>query len=113
MAAVSVRINRALRLIGAIGAGETPTDDERADALVALNAMLDTWRNEKLMCYARQDETLTMLAELVRYVAGTRLSDHVTTYHPSMTSAVQLLERRGLCQILHATDTGVRAVWVR
>lgn len=60
MAAVSVRIDRALRLIGAIGAGETPTDDERADALVALNAMLDTWRNEKLMCYARQDETLTL-----------------------------------------------------
>lgn len=62
---------------------------------------------------ARQDETLAMLAELVRYVAGTRLSDHVTTYHPSMTSAVQLLARRGLCQVLHATDTGVRAVWVR
>ena len=60
MATAATIIERSLRMLGQIGAGETPTDDEYADALEALNAMLDSWRNERLMCYATQQETLTL-----------------------------------------------------
>lgn len=53
-------INRSLRLIGVLASGETPSADESADALTALNAMLDAWRTESLMVYALRDETLTI-----------------------------------------------------
>ncbi len=36
-------INGALRLIGVIAAGETPSADESADALAAFNAMIQNW----------------------------------------------------------------------
>lgn len=70
MAVVSTLIDRALRLIGEIGSGETPTDDEYSDAIISLNAMLESWRNEKLMCYAMQEETLTLSAGDSSYTLG-------------------------------------------
>lgn len=60
MATASAIIRRSLRLIGAIAAGETPAASEQADALEALNAMLDSWRTESLTVYALRDETLTL-----------------------------------------------------
>lgn len=71
MATVQTRINRALRLIGQIEAGEDPSADETADALVALNAMLDSWRNDRLLCFAYQTETLTLAASDSSYTIGT------------------------------------------
>ena len=62
MAAVSVRIDRAVRLLGKLNLGETCTTDEYANNLISLNAMLDGWRNEKLMCYTMQDESVTLAA---------------------------------------------------
>lgn len=44
-------ITRSMRLAGAIGKGETADDDEAADGLTALNAMLDSWQLERLMVY--------------------------------------------------------------
>lgn len=71
MAAVSVRINRALRLLGQVEAGESPTSDESADALIALNAMLDSWRNDRLLCFAFQTESLTLANGDASYTIGT------------------------------------------
>jgi hypothetical protein len=49
-------LDRAGRLINV-----TPlTDEESADALEALNAMLGDWANDDLMCYAIRDESLTL-----------------------------------------------------
>lgn len=63
MATVQVAIvNRALRLIGVLPAGKTANATDSADVLVALNAMLDVWRLEKLMVYAFQEESLTLTA---------------------------------------------------
>lgn len=55
-------INRANRLIGNIEPGTSATAAESADALVALNAMLQTWRNDSLMCYAMQDQSIPLVA---------------------------------------------------
>lgn len=71
MAAVSVRIARALRLLGQIESGESPTSDESSDGLIALNAMLDSWRNDRLLVFAYQTETLTLSNADASYTIGT------------------------------------------
>jgi hypothetical protein len=60
MATAATIIRRSLRLLGAIAASETPSAAEQADALEALNAMLDSWRASSLAAYALRDETLTL-----------------------------------------------------
>lgn len=60
MATAADIIRRSLRLIGALAAGETPSATEQADALDALNSMLDAWRTESLMVYALRTETLPL-----------------------------------------------------
>lgn len=70
MATVATIVNRSLRLLGQIGQGASPTTNETADALVALNAMLDSWRNDRLMCYAFQTESLTLSASTSSYTIG-------------------------------------------
>lgn len=68
--AASTIIKRAMRLLGVLPSGGTPTTDEYADALEALNALLDSWRNEKLMCYAFRDESITPVASQSNYTIG-------------------------------------------
>lgn len=80
MATVQTRLNRAMRLIGQIGSGESPTTDETADCLTALNAMLDSWRNDRLMCFAFQTLTLTLANGDDTYTIGT--SGDVNTTRP-------------------------------
>lgn len=60
MTAAADIIRRSLRLIGVLATGETPAAAEQADALEALNAMLDTWRTESLSVYALRTETLPL-----------------------------------------------------
>lgn len=70
MSTVQTRINRAARLLGQLQSNTDLGTNESADALVALNAMLDSWRNEELMCYATQTESLTLSASTVSYTIG-------------------------------------------
>lgn len=70
MATVQTLLNRAGRLLGVLESNSTMGSDESADALVALNALLDSWRNESLMCYATQDESLTLSASTASYTIG-------------------------------------------
>lgn len=59
MATASDQINAALRLIGQLAEGETPTAATAQDALTALNQMLDSWSIERLAVYATQDQVFT------------------------------------------------------
>lgn len=52
-------IQRSMRLLGALGQGETPTAQEQTDGLYALNAMLDSWSIERLMVYNVVEENFT------------------------------------------------------
>ena len=71
MATVSTIINRSLRLIGQLPSGESPSTDEASDALISLNAMLSSWNNDKLMCFAYQTESLTLANGDSSYTIGT------------------------------------------
>ena len=51
MATALGMITRSMRLARVLGKGRSPDDDEAADGLTALNAMLDSWQLERLMVY--------------------------------------------------------------
>lgn len=70
MATAIQMITRSMRLAGAIGKGETPDDDEAADGLTALNAMLDSWQLERLFVYQIQEDSYTWTATQSRTVGS-------------------------------------------
>jgi hypothetical protein len=53
------QINAALRLLGVLAEGETPSADTSQDALNAMTQMLDSWSTEHLMIYTTIDQTFT------------------------------------------------------
>lgn len=61
---------RALRLIGAIGTGETPTAVEFADALEAANDMLDSWLAERLMAFSIAIQEFPLVGGQQTYTYG-------------------------------------------
>ena len=70
MATAQTIINRAMRLIGALESGESPSADETTDVLAALNAMLDSWRNDSLVVYQIADLTHTLAPGEGAYTIG-------------------------------------------
>lgn len=63
-------IKRAYRLIGVYSIGETPSADETADAMTALNSMLASWSNEKLMVYVASQDVITLTPGTGSYTVG-------------------------------------------
>lgn len=59
MASAGEIINGSLRLIGALAEGEVPSAETSADALMAMNQMLDSWNTERLMIYNTIDQVFT------------------------------------------------------
>ena len=50
------QINRALRLLGVLAEGETPTAQMSEDALMALNQMIESWNTERLSVFSTIDQ---------------------------------------------------------
>lgn len=59
-----------MRLAGVIGKGETPDDDEAADGLEALNAMLNSWETQTLYVYQIQEDSFTWPANTSSVTVG-------------------------------------------
>ena len=59
-----------MRLARVIGKGEEPDDDEAADGLIALNAMLESWQTERLYVYQIQEDSFTWTATQSRTVGA-------------------------------------------
>ena len=50
------QINGALRLLGVLAEGETPSAETSQDSLMALNQMIDSWNTERLAVFSTQDQ---------------------------------------------------------
>ena len=64
MATAGDQINSALRLLGVLAEGETPSAATSQDALFALNQMLDSWNTERLSVFSTQDQVFSWLPGL-------------------------------------------------
>ena len=64
------QINGALRLIGQLAESETPSAATSADALTALNQMLDSWSSERLSVFSTQDQVFTWPANTATRTLG-------------------------------------------
>jgi hypothetical protein len=53
------QINGALRLIGMLAEGETPSAATAQDSLSALNQMIDSWDTERLAVFSTQDQVFS------------------------------------------------------
>ncbi len=54
MTTANEQINGALRLLGVLAEGETPSAETSQDALAALNQMIDSWNTERLSVFSTQ-----------------------------------------------------------
>ena len=64
------QINRALRLLGILAEGETPSASMSQDALMALNQMIDSWNTERLSTFVTQDQVYTWPAGFISRTLG-------------------------------------------
>jgi len=89
------QINRALRLLGVLAEGETPSAAMSQDALTALNQMIDSWNTERLSIFNTIDQVFTWPAgEIQRHLGPTGdfvgvrpvLLDDATYYRDSGTN---------------------------
>jgi hypothetical protein len=64
-------IKGSMRLIGALAAGETPSADEQADALLSLNDMLDSWSSDKLFIFKKVREEFSLVSGQQSRTMGT------------------------------------------
>ena len=63
-------ISRALKDIGALEAGETPTPDAAQDAFDMLNDLIDQWSNEDMMVYNTTEIIFPLISGQVQYTIG-------------------------------------------
>lgn len=64
-------VDRACRLIGVVASGDSATADESTDVLTAINAMIDSWRNDGLMAYASTEVSKAMVVGDASYTFAT------------------------------------------
>ena len=64
------QIERALRLLGVLAEGETPSAATSQDALMALNQMIDSWNTERLSVFSTQDQVFTWPASFISRTLG-------------------------------------------
>ena len=64
------QINRALRLLGVLAEGETPSAATSQDALMALNQLIESWNTERLSTFVTQDQVFTWPAGEISRTLG-------------------------------------------
>ena len=67
---VGEQINRALRLLGVLAEGETPSASVSQDSLMALNQLIDSWNTERLSTFVTQDQVYTWPAGFISRTLG-------------------------------------------
>ena len=70
MATAGDLIKGAMRLIGVLAEGETPSAETSADALFAMNQMIDSWNIERLSVFSTQDQVFTWPVDEITRTLG-------------------------------------------
>lgn len=63
-------ITRALKAIGNIGSGETPTAEDANDSLMILNEMLDSWSTSSTLVFCNKEESFPLQSNKGVYTMG-------------------------------------------
>ena len=63
-------ISRALKDIGALEAGETPTPEAAQDAFDMLNDLVDQWSNEEMMVFYKNEIVFPIVPGQTQYTIG-------------------------------------------
>ena len=63
-------ITGALRLIGVVAEGESPSPESAADALSAMNQMIESWNTERLSVFATEDQIFSWPATEISRTLG-------------------------------------------
>jgi hypothetical protein len=64
------QINRALRLLGILAEGETPSASMSNDALMALNQLIESWNTERLSVFCTQDQVFNWPSSQIKRTLG-------------------------------------------
>lgn len=64
------QINRALRLLGVLAEGETPSASVSQDALMAMNQMIESWNIERLSVFCTQDQIFSWPSSEIKRTLG-------------------------------------------
>lgn len=67
---VGDQINRALRLLGVLAEGETPSAATAQDSLLAFQQMVDSWNTERLSVFATQDQVFSWPSGEIKRTLG-------------------------------------------
>jgi hypothetical protein len=109
-------INSALRLIGALAQGESPTADETTDAQLIANQMLDSWTAERLMIFNLDINEFSLVPGQQTYTMGTGGNFNVA--RPSQIERVSIVSLANPAQPLElplemVTDADWQAIPVK
>lgn len=61
MATGTTLFTRSLRMLGALSSGASPNANQLADGLVAINGLIESWRNDRLLVYSKFDLTINLV----------------------------------------------------
>ena len=64
------QINRALRLLGVLAEGETPSASVSQDSLMAMQQMIESWNTERLAVFSTQDQVFLWPTSTVKRTLG-------------------------------------------
>lgn len=104
MTTVRTLIGNAMKLLGALQAGESPSANEAADGLAFLNMLVDSLTNQRLIIYSIDRSTYTLTANTQTYTLGSggtwnatrpvrieSMSVLITTVSPNIELPIQML----------------------
>lgn len=82
MSTVADILADALKVLGVLAVGETPSAEEQSDAFRALNRMVDSWASERLTLYATSRDTYVLTPGLNPHTIGTAGSPTLAATRP-------------------------------
>jgi hypothetical protein len=95
---VSTAIKSSMRKLGLIASGETPSTNEYADGLEALQVMLRSWAAEKIVVFASTKESFTLVSGTYLYTWGT--SGTFNSARPNSLTGAYILDSEGATHLV-------------